>query len=198
MVIQTKSISTTEYRKKLNTLLTHYQQSKQQVRQEKQHLQEAQEKVEHLLQAQQIVQVVAEEVQRSAHRQIASLVTKCLQAVFGEDDAYQFRITFSRKRGRTEATLLFVRDERECDPLSASGGGVVDIAAFALRLACLVLTRPKRRRLLVLDEPFRMLSRNYTRRVGELLLQLSKELGIQMILVTHNQNFQVGKVIELE
>lgn len=146
---------------------------------------------------QSILQNIAQNVQQQAHKQIASVVTRCLRAVF--EKPYRFRITFERKRGRTEAKLTFVRDKLELEPLDGCGGGVVDVAAFALRLACLMLRRPKGRRLLVLDEAFRFLSerKDYRVRVRDLLEALAEEMGVQMILVTHDPALEVGKIVEL-
>lgn len=184
------------YRRKLDRLLAQHDQAAAQVHRERQALKEAKGRVKTLLQAQQIVQVVAESVQKSAHAQIASVVTRCLQAVFGEE-AYVFKIHFERKRGKTEARLVFERDGQDRDPLDATGGGVVDVAAFALRLACLVLTRPQRRQLLCLDEPFRHLSREYRPAVRELLQVLAKEMHVQFVIVTHAPDLACGKVVEL-
>lgn len=145
--------------------------------------------------AQEIVQTVAEGMQNRAHQQIASVVSRCLEAVFHEP--YNFQIQFEKKRGRTEARLVFVRDKLEVDPMTAAGGGVVDVAAFALRLACLVLAKPARRRLLVLDEPFKFVSELYRARVRDLMLELAEEMDVQFVIVTHVPDFEIGKVVEL-
>ena len=146
--------------------------------------------------AQRVIQQVGEQCQERAHRQIALVVTRCLETVFGAE-SYDFQILFDRKRGKTEARLVFVRNKMEIDPLNASGGGVVDVASFALRLACLVLSRPRRRFFLVLDEPFRMISAEYQDKVREMILSLSKEMGVQFLLVTHHETLAVGKVVEM-
>jgi len=149
------------------------------------------------LAAQRILQDVAAGVQQSAHRQIAAIVSKCLQTVFG-DSSYEFRVVFEAKRGKTEARLAFVRDGVERDPLSECGGGVIDCAAFGLRLAALVLQRPAKRRLLVLDEPAKMISREYAPRIKTMLEILAADLDLQIILVTHNPAMAAGRVIEIE
>ena len=159
-------------------------------------LAEAREQVENILAAQQLVQLVAQDIQQRAHQQIAALVTHCLKAVFGEE-AYIFKINFERQRGKTSAHLLLERDGLEIDAIDAAGGGVVDVTAFALRLATLLLARPKRRQVLILDEPFKMLSREYVPKVRDLLLALSQDLGVQILMVTHNEELKIGKVIEL-
>lgn len=142
-----------------------------------------------------ITQTVAREVQELAHSKIADIVSHSLAAVF--EEPYAFRLNFEQKRGRTEAALTFERNGEQVDPMEASGGGVVDVASFALRLSCLLLANPPLRRLLVLDEPLKMLSAEYRPRVRELIERLSKELGVQMIIVTHSPEFLMGKVIEL-
>lgn len=142
-----------------------------------------------------MIRTAAVKVQQTVHDQIASVVTRCLAAVF-EADAPVFRILFEKKRGKTQARLVFVQDGKEIDPQDGDAGGLLDVAAFALRLAALRLAVPRPRQLLVLDEPFRMLSKDYSERAAALLLALSKELNIQIVIVTHNDNFKVGKVVQ--
>lgn len=139
-----------------------------------------------------IVQASAEEVQNFVHSRIADLVEKCLQAVF--EDPYSFQIKFVKKRGKTEAHPVFVRNGNELSYKDV-GGGVIDVTSFALRLACLSLMNPRPRRLLVLDEPFRCVSRSNQNRVKILLETLSKEMNFQIIMVTHNANYSCGKEV---
>ncbi len=136
-----------------------------------------------LEEAQTLAQAVAQQIQTIAHKRIAEIVTSCL-AIF--EEPYVFRIHFDRKRGKTDARLVFERDGLEVDPLTASGGGVVDVAAFALRVACLVMRKPSLRRLLVLDEPFKFVSVEYRPRVRRMLEKLATDLHIQIVMVTHD------------
>lgn len=151
--------------------------------------------VEHAQSAQNTLQHIAQGVQQQAHARISEVVTKCLTAVF--DDPYQFRIDFDRKRGKTEARLVFTRDGMDVDPLTASGGGMIDVAAFALRVACLALHRPKLSPVLVLDEPFKFVSENYRMNVRTMLEEISSELKIQIVMVTHIRELEVGEVVEI-
>ncbi len=165
------------------------------VRREQKMLEVAESNVEATVAAQEAVQHIAREIQQQAHQRIASVVTRCLQTIF--DDSYELKIDFERKRGKTEARISFVKNGLEVDPLTASGGGVVDVAAFALRLACLSMSRPPLRRVVLLDEPFRFVSAEYRRRIRMLLEMLAKEMGIQFVMVTHFQDLRMGEVIEL-
>ena len=158
-------------------------------------LREAKTQAKHARMSHAIAMGVAQQIQTSAHRQIADVVTRSLAAVF--DEPYEFKIDFEQKRGRTEARLIFERDGEAIDPMDASGGGVVDVAAFALRLACLMLSRPPKRKILFLDEPFRFVARDYSVRVRELLETLAREMECQFIIVTHQEELKAGTVVSL-
>lgn len=186
-----------EYRKKVDRLKADYNLVRKQVREERVRVKSLQKKVRNTEKAQLIIQTVAKTVQETVHDHIAKIVSRCLDTVF--DEPYRFNILFERKRGRTEARFEFERGKLKLDPKTGVGGGVIDVAAFALRLACLLLRKPQRRKLLVLDEPFRMLSRikDFRERMRGLLEVLSEEMGIQIVLVTHQDEFRAGKVVEL-
>jgi DNA repair exonuclease SbcCD ATPase subunit len=162
---------------------------------EKQTLRETERKDAALREALAIAQSVAQKIQETAHAKIATIVTRSLQAVFS--DPYEFKINFEQKRGRTEASLVFVRDGKEFDPLDSTGGGPVDVASFALRISALLLSQPPVRRLFVMDEPLKFLSSEYRPRMAELILALAKELDLQFLITTHSPEFAVGKVISL-
>lgn len=132
-----------------------------------------------------IIQKVGQETQQALQYRISELVNLALTAIF--DDPYEFIVEFELKRGQTECTMLFSRDGYVFNPLDAAGGGVVDVASFALRLTCLTLIRPKPRNLLVLDEPFRFLSESLQPKAANLLKELSERLEIQILMITHNK-----------
>ena len=150
-------------------------------------LNEAVAELEVCEQALQIVQGVAKEVQNRAGIKISEVVTRCLEAVF--DESYVFKIQFEQKRNATEAKLLLFKDGQEIDPADSVGGGVLDVASLALRVAALIFAVPHPRRLLILDEPFRFVSKRYRQRVAELLQVLADEFDFQIIMVTHMEEF---------
>ena len=104
-----------------------------QLRTERKARKQANQNLKDALQAQGILQSIAQGVQDSVHGKIAAVVSKCLTAVF--DDAYEFKIAFVRKRGKTEAKISFVRDGLELDPITETSGGVCDMAIFASRIS---------------------------------------------------------------
>jgi hypothetical protein len=154
-------------------------------------------KTEEVNVAQQISQSVAKTLQEKCHTQIASIVTRCLNAVF--EDPYEFCMVFEQKRGKTEAKLVFIRDGIVLDePLDEVGGGVIDVAALGLRMACMLIQRPTVRRLLIMDEPFSHIrgtgNRNRTRKM---LMRMAEELSVQIVLCTDIEDFRLGKVLEM-
>lgn len=165
------------------------------LREERKELDAAKEAHANAVAAQGVISGLAKAAQQQAHKRISSVVSTCLAAVF--DDPYQLNIEFEQKRGRTEARVTFVRDGNQISPMDASGGGALDVAAFALRAACLVLHRPRLRRVMVLDEPFKNVSKGYQPAVRAMLEQLSRDLKIQIVMVTHNEAYECGKVVEL-
>lgn len=132
-----------------------------------------------------VLQEVARLTQQELEYQLSDLVTAALEAVF-TDQPYRFELEFVEKRGRTEAQLWFNREGQRINPIDAAGGGAVDIAAFALRVAMWCLTRPRPRSVLLIDEPFRFLSEDLLPQAALLLRELSKRLGLQIIMVTHS------------
>jgi DNA repair exonuclease SbcCD ATPase subunit len=136
-----------------------------------------------LEEAQAFIQLVAKETQEQLKFHVVDVVQLALDTCFPGE--YLFDVLFEIKRGRTEAQLVFKKNDIEVDPMEASGGGVVDLAAFALRISAWSLGHTDN--VLIFDEPFRFLSRDLQPRAGEIMKKLSKHLGLQMILVTHNQ-----------
>lgn len=183
-------------KKLLNGLLQNYQQVRKTKEKEEIILTQVRKRLETAEEARNILQNLAETIQKESHQQVSSIVTRCLKAVFGEE-GYEFSIVYEKKRGKTEARLVFLRDGEELHPVDSSGGGVLDVASFALRLACLVLSRPQRRKLLVLDEAMKHLSEEYVPMARELLKLLASEYGIQIILITHSSTLVCGKVVDL-
>jgi len=132
--------------------------------------------------AQLIIQTVSQETQNQITEYISDLVSSALDAVF--DIPYEFKLEFVQRRGKTEADLKFIRNGSELDPLDDSGGGVINVAAFALRISLWSLMKSSRN-VIICDEPFNFLhNREAHRRVSELLKSMSEELGLQIIMIT--------------
>jgi len=144
--------------------------------------------MESVLEAQSVIQLVAQKTQEKLKFHIESIVTMALEAVF--EEPYRFEVDFEIKGGRTVAECWFVRNGEKVNPMDATGGGAVDIASMALRVVfwSLLYQTKKIRPLLVLDEPFRFVSRDLQTKAGEMVKEIASRLGIQFIVVTHTKD----------
>ena len=141
-------------------------------------------------QAQAIIQTVAQKTQEELEYRLSEIVSLALAAVF--DGPYKLKVNFVIRRGKTECDLLFEKNREIFDPLTSSGGGAVDVAAMALRVAIWSLTQPKPRNILFLDEPFRFLSQEYQIKASIMLRELSEKLNLQIIMISHSESLIEG------
>ena len=132
--------------------------------------------------AQVIIQTVARQTQEQLEFHLSELVTLALQGIF--PNPYDFRVDLLEKRGKTECDLYFEKDGQRVDPMTGSGGGPVDVASFALRSSVWALK--KNRNVMILDEPFRFLSKNLHGKASNILSEISERLKTQIIMVTHS------------
>lgn len=149
-------------------------------------------------QAREIVKKVGLATQQQLEYHFSDIVTSALEAVF--PDPYSLCVKFVERRGKTECDLGFARGDDVLDPLSSSGGGAVDVASFALRVAAWAMQRPRSIPLLILDEPFRYLSTGLQDKAGGVLRELSDKMGIQLLLITHEEALEncADKVFEVQ
>lgn len=134
---------------------------------------------------QRLIQNTAKETQEKLRYHIEDIVNTALDTCFPGE--YSFIVDFQIKRGKTEADLYLDKDGERIDPMDSSGGGVVDIVSFALRLSAWTLSKTDN--LIVLDEPAKFLSRDLRPLFGSILKTLSEKLNIQILIVTHDEEF---------
>jgi len=117
---------------------------------------------------------------------IEEMVTTALQAVFEED--YQFVIDFDIKRNKPEAKISLKLRGEETDPKDSCGGGVLDVASFALRVVLWSIENPKSSNVIILDEPMKFLHGRIENAM-KMIKDLSKKLNIQFIIVSQMEEF---------
>src|SRR3990167_2947785 len=117
---------------------------------------------------------------------IEEMITTALQAVFEED--YQFVIDFDIKRNKPEAKISLKLRGEETDPKDSCGGGVLDVASFALRVVLWSIENPKSTNTLILDEPMKFLHGRIENAM-KMIKDLSKKLNIQFIIVSQMEEF---------
>jgi len=134
--------------------------------------------------AQLIIQTVAQQTQQQLKYHISELVTLALASVF--EDPYEFEPEFVQRRGRTECDMWFVRNGVRIDPMDSSGGGAVDVAAFALQVALWSIGNPRARNVLIQDEPLKWLKGGDLPEKGaRMIKEISTRLYLQIIMVSH-------------
>ncbi|MCP4648712.1 MAG: hypothetical protein GY853_01350 [PVC group bacterium] len=151
---------------------------------------------EDLQQAQMFLQAVAQKTQEQLKYHIRDIVQLAIDTVFPGE--CEFDIVFEIKRGKTEARLIFLEEGEEVDPLRDNAGGFVDMASLGLRIASWSLgeTRP----VIILDEPMKNLDKNKRLFGAQVIKDLSTELGLQFIIVTHDSEITnvADKVFEIQ
>lgn len=170
-----------KYRKLLDQKTGGYLQLKKDITDIKKNIKSSKKELKNVETAQVIIQTVAEQTQKQLVYQLTEIVDLALSSVY--DDPYEFRLDFIQKRGKTEADIYFVRNGKRRNPMTGSGGGVVDVASFALRLALWSLNNTEKT--IIIDEPFKNLDKKRQIKAGEMITLLSKKLGIQFILTSH-------------
>ena len=133
--------------------------------------------------AREIIKVVGLQTQQHLQFHISDITSMALEAVF--NDPYKLVTEFVERRNKTECDLFFERDGNKVDPLTASGGGTVDVAAFALRIASWSMEFPHSNNAIILDEPMRFVSVDKQEQASLMIKEISKKLGIQFIIITH-------------
>ena len=150
--------------------------------------------------AQAVIIAVARATQNELEYRITEPISLALGAVY-ENNPYKMSAKFEiTGRGTTECKLAFERNGNFIKPLEASGGGPVDIASFALRVGGWSLSQPRSRSVLILDEPFKWVSRDRMPLAGQMLQEISKQLGLQIIMISHIPELIEcsSRVIEIE
>jgi DNA repair exonuclease SbcCD ATPase subunit len=117
---------------------------------------------------------------------VEHLETYGLKTIF-EDQPLSFKIETETKRGIQWMTPKLVHGDVEAPILDAFGGGPATVVAFLLRV--LVCKRLGLAPVILLDEPFSMVSAEYIAAVGKFLRELCRQLGLTLIMVSHERAF---------
>ena len=159
-------------------------------------IKERNNQVENFIKARWVLSEVAKLTQERFKEKVEGLVSMAVQSVF--DRPFNFELIFEQKRNKMECRFVIsetVKGEKvEYDSIADDmGGGLVDIIGFALRIVLWSLEKPRSRSFMVLDEPFRFVGSALIEKAGIMLREISKRLGIQFIVVTHESELaEVG------
>lgn len=132
-----------------------------------------------------VINEVAILTQNKLRDRLADLCNTALAAVF--DKLYKVTMELITSRGRSEANVVLQTDHAKgSDILDWSGGGIADVVSFALRMALWSL-RESRSSVIVLDEPFKNVSRDAQAKASSLIKYMAEQLGVQFIVVSHEE-----------
>lgn len=120
---------------------------------------------------------------RESMGSVEALVTHGLHAVFA-DLPLTFRLQIDTKRGTQWVEPRLVSGAVDAPILGAFGGGPAAVVGFLLRL--LVCRRLGLAPVLLLDEPFAFVARQYVEPLAKLLRELADAAGVTLVLVTHD------------
>lgn len=178
-----------EYRKRLDDLLSDRKSKLKELRQVVLELEEEDEQLRIHNEARIVIQKAAQLTQQNLEEHISSIVSRALNIVF-LDEAKGFIAEFVSRRNTTECDLMFETNGKRLHPLDSCGFGEADVVSFALKVAYWALG--DKRNSLIEDEPFRNLDGERLERASEMVKVLSKELGLQLIIVTHEDSLMAN------
>lgn len=133
---------------------------------------------------------LGEQAQQQAQSHLEELVTRGLQVIFGTE--LSFHVTQSVKASQA-VTEFVIRSEYagtvvDTPVMDSRGGGMAAVTGYMIRLVVLLLT-PRARRILLLDESFAHVSREYEVRLAEFLAEVAARTGVQHVLVSHSDAY---------
>lgn len=117
---------------------------------------------------------------------MAGLVTYGLKSIFDDQDL-TFIPNITKKGEKLHVDLITRNGKIDCG-FGSMGGSVAVIESFLLRIICMM--KMKQARLLLLDETFASVGERYIPATSRLINELSKKLGLDVLLVTHQKEFQ--------
>lgn len=153
-----------------------------------------------------LLQQYADFQQKEIIEKVESIVTSGLQAVF-RNNTLEFKLYYSETKSGTkkkspEITMAvfyeYGGNSVKGDLRNSFGGGLSVVVSTLLRIVFVMFLPDKIRPILFLDEPLRDLSPSYDAgndsdgyrlRMAEFLQKLSKDTGIQIVLVTHEPEY---------
>ena len=128
--------------------------------------------------------------EHSIRRHIERILKDVSKTLFGED-TFEFRFIRRKLRNQQEVHIYKVQTkdgESYQIPISATAGGSRDIVDALIRI--LVLKNfPEDKRVLVLDEPMKNLSKDLQRDFFSFIARLCREFKIQIIMITHEPEY---------
>ena len=146
---------------------------------------EIENSLKNLKEAREVVSAASILAQDTTKKVFEDLVTQALQSIFGEE--YSFILESRFHRNQPEMEMFVVENGVKYSPKDEKGGAIVDIVSFAARIVSWAIMDPRPGNTLLLDEPFRALAKEVLPALAQLMQDISDELGLQIIYITHEK-----------
>jgi DNA repair exonuclease SbcCD ATPase subunit len=138
-----------------------------------------------ILECRDIMNIVGSVCQEQTKNVVEDLVSEALKVVFGE--THSFEMESKIVRNQPEIYMYVVRNGVRYNLREELGGGVADLVSFVLRIVLWSITTPRSANIMILDEPGKFISKDLQSAFGDIIKELSTMLGIQFIIVSHEQ-----------
>jgi len=121
--------------------------------------------------------------QKQVRSIIEELVTLAIQCVFGSE--YKFIVEDTVARNHPETNFYIEKNGVRHSLRDEHGGSLAVLSAFALRVIMTSITCRNVRKTVILDEPLKDADKGKLEDLGAMIKKLHELLGIQFIIVTH-------------
>lgn len=135
-----------------------------------------------------LLQDACVEARKNAKDVLEDVSTRGLQAILGE----HLSLIINLKENGTPEADFVVRSNYgnyvvENDPADGDGGGVADIVSFSNFISMNYLAGKSNTAPLLLDEPSKYVSSEYSENVAKYLYEVSKYFNKQVFMITHDK-----------
>lgn len=150
---------------------------------------EAKQKVAELEVAKWLMSEASKRTQKQLKTVIETLVTSVISVAF-PDRAFRFVLSYDIKKGKPSAQPLVQESDFEPEvPKDDMGVSILDFISFASQLVLLSMERPRRRKMMWMDEPFRDVGKGpILIRAAETLKEVTRSIHYQLIIITHEED----------
>jgi DNA repair exonuclease SbcCD ATPase subunit len=150
----------------------------------------AKKDLETVSQAIEVVTQLANGARQEFKTEVDRLVTLAIRGVF--DEHFKFDLQLDVKNNRLQCYPVVIETDNgepvEYDPEDDMGGSILDSIGFAFRILLKKLGKVETRNTLILDEPAKNTGHGeLLTRTGQMISELSHSLGLQTILITHDE-----------
>jgi len=155
--------------------------------------------IESLEMAKSYIIKIGEKTRKEIKEFIESTVTFAIQTVYSEEYSFISQFNYD-KRDQFEIQWFINRNGVLLEPRKDTiSGGLTDITAFSLRLVIHALEEPDPAPILIMDEPFKNVSKKYIPLVSKMIKEISEMLNLQIIMCSHTNELieQADNIIYL-